>query len=101
VILRAVIYHRTTRRQTILVQSRIIGRTTDPDHTAPYGADPIMDRSLAVNCQATIIQSLRDKRRWRAVDNSHRLGRVAVFIQGNQRVSFPRSKRATFDVEIK
>jgi len=29
------------------------------------------------------------------------LGRVAVFIQGNQRASFPRSKRATFDVEIK
>ena len=41
--------------------ARTIGRTTDPDHTAPYGADPIVDRSLVVNCQATIILSLRTK----------------------------------------
>src|ERR1700747_3271244 len=41
--------------------ARITGRTTGPVHTAPYGADPIMDGSLAVNCQATIIESLRDK----------------------------------------
>jgi hypothetical protein len=32
-----------------------------PRSYRPYGADPIMDRSLAVNCQATISQSLRDK----------------------------------------
>jgi hypothetical protein len=34
---------------------RIVGRTTDPDHTAPYGADRFTDGFLAVNCQATIV----------------------------------------------
>ena len=43
------------------VDSLITGRMTEPDHTAPYGADSFMNIFHAVNCQATIIQSLRDK----------------------------------------
>jgi len=31
------------------------------DHTVPYGTDLFRVVSLAVNCQATIAQSLRDK----------------------------------------
>jgi hypothetical protein len=29
-------------------------------HTVPYGTGPVVDPFLAMNCQATIIQSLRD-----------------------------------------
>jgi hypothetical protein len=31
------------------------------DHTVPYGTGPVLRLFLAMNCQATIIQSLRDK----------------------------------------
>jgi hypothetical protein len=34
--------------------------TARSDHTAPYGAGPDLVRFLAINCGATIIQSLRD-----------------------------------------
>jgi len=34
---------------------------SEPHHTVPYGTDPNSDAFLAMNCQATIIQSLRDK----------------------------------------
>ena len=62
VILRAVILHRTIRRQTILFQSLgLEGERPTKIIPRPYGADPIINRSLAVNCQATISQSLRDK----------------------------------------
>ena len=32
-----------------------------PNHTVPYGTGLFLDTFLAVNCQATIIPSLRDK----------------------------------------
>jgi hypothetical protein len=31
------------------------------NHTVPYETDPLLDSLLAINCQATIILSLRDK----------------------------------------
>jgi hypothetical protein len=31
------------------------------NHTVPYGTGPLLDRLLAINCQATIILSLRDE----------------------------------------
>jgi len=31
------------------------------NHTVPYGADPLIATSLAMNCQATFMESLRDK----------------------------------------
>src|SRR5579872_1572343 len=34
--------------------------TARSNHTAPYGAGPDLVRFLAINCQATIIQSVRD-----------------------------------------
>jgi len=30
------------------------------NHTVPYGTGPLLDRLLAINCQATIVLSLRD-----------------------------------------
>jgi len=35
--------------------------TRRPNHTVPYGTVHFLDAFLAVNCQATIISSLRDK----------------------------------------
>jgi hypothetical protein len=33
-----------------------------PNHTVPNGTDPYLPLTLAMNCQATIVQSLRDGR---------------------------------------
>jgi len=38
------------------------GRIQPTDHTVPYGTVPFSNVSQAVNCLATIIQSLRDKK---------------------------------------
>ena len=37
------------------------GRYFEADHTVPYGTDLLLDASQAVNCLATITQSLRDQ----------------------------------------
>ena len=31
------------------------------NHTVPYGTDPLIASSLAMNCQATFMESLRDR----------------------------------------
>ena len=38
-------------------------RASKPTHTVPSGTGLILDPLLAVNCQATIVPSLRDKNR--------------------------------------
>ncbi|HYZ73582.1 MAG TPA: hypothetical protein VE641_10930, partial [Chthoniobacterales bacterium] len=42
------------------IKTFIKTRQTHPNHTVPKGTDPLLAPFLAINCQATIIQSLRD-----------------------------------------
>jgi hypothetical protein len=63
-----------------------------PDHTVPSGTDSFGAVFLAVNCQATITQSLRDKTRPRSV-HKNRLHCIPNIRGQLARHSLPESKR--------
>jgi hypothetical protein len=44
-----------------VIRSGVMQQTWNANHTVPYGTDSDWDLSQAINCLATIIQSLRDK----------------------------------------
>ena len=43
--------------------AKMVHLAATPLHTVPYGTDSVFDKSQAINCLATIIESLRDKPR--------------------------------------
>jgi hypothetical protein len=50
-------------------QAAVVNKTLNRYHTVPFGTDLLLDVFLAMNCQATIASSLRDK-------NLYRVGRL-------------------------